>query len=122
MSIGHIQMLSTQPIPVDHFTNVGVYTSAPMTNPQRLICRVILNAAIFAALSVLAVSPCPQAMMPTPPAVEYYRLVPGFLPEAKKADGYAAGTVFTALNPWGPDSAQRFSAPCRLRSVGSSRP
>ncbi|HLK57809.1 MAG TPA: hypothetical protein VKU00_14680, partial [Chthonomonadaceae bacterium] len=36
-----------------------------------------------------------------PPAIEYYRLVPGFLPEQKNALGFATGTGFARPNPWG---------------------
>jgi glyoxylase-like metal-dependent hydrolase (beta-lactamase superfamily II) len=46
-----------------------------------------------------------QAMAQTAPAVEYYRLVPGFLPETKNADGMATGTGFASPNPWGADTA-----------------
>ena len=36
-----------------------------------------------------------------PPTIEYYRLVPGFLPEVFTDDGMAKGTGFAAENPWG---------------------
>lgn len=36
-----------------------------------------------------------------PPVVEYYRLVPGFLPEVFNEDGVARGTGFATENPWG---------------------
>jgi glyoxylase-like metal-dependent hydrolase (beta-lactamase superfamily II) len=37
----------------------------------------------------------------TPPALEYNRLVHGFLPENKNANGGAIGTGFATANPWG---------------------
>ncbi len=57
-----------------------------------------------ARLALLALL-CSQAMAQTPAAVEYYRLVPGFLPESKNADGFAIGTGFASPNPWGADTA-----------------
>ncbi len=40
-------------------------------------------------------------MAQAPPAIEYYRLVPGFLPEHKNEQGMAVGTGFASPNPWG---------------------
>ncbi len=44
-------------------------------------------------------------MAAQPPAIEYYRLVPGFLPENKDAEGRAVGNGFASANPWGADTA-----------------
>ncbi len=35
------------------------------------------------------------------PSLQYYQLVPGFLPEKKNALGFAVGTGFAQPNPWG---------------------
>ena len=54
------------------------------------------------ALSVTLIMLSPLVLAQTaPPSIEYYRLVPGFLPEAKNAEGYAVGTGFEGENPWG---------------------
>jgi glyoxylase-like metal-dependent hydrolase (beta-lactamase superfamily II) len=53
---------------------------------------------LAAALSLALLS---QALAQAPPSIEYYRLVPGFLPENKNANGGAIGTGFSSPNPWG---------------------
>jgi glyoxylase-like metal-dependent hydrolase (beta-lactamase superfamily II) len=51
--------------------------------------------------SAIAVALLSRAAAQAPPPVEYYRLVPGFLPENKDAGGRAIGTGFASPNPWG---------------------
>jgi glyoxylase-like metal-dependent hydrolase (beta-lactamase superfamily II) len=43
----------------------------------------------------------PALIAQAAPAVEYYRLVPGFLPEVFTDDGMARGNGFATENPWG---------------------
>src|SRR2546428_10328969 len=50
-------------------------------------------------LAVAGLVPCAAAQQS--PAIEYYRLVPGFLPENKNANGNSTGTGFATPNPWG---------------------
>ena len=53
------------------------------------------------ALSLPFLTPAQTAPAPTAPKLEYYRLVPGFLPEYKNAAGRNLGDGFAAPNPWG---------------------
>jgi len=76
-----------------------------MTHPRPSVHRGVRNLPSIAALLALLASLCPQAIAQAPPAIEYYRLVPGFLPENKNADGLAIGTGFASPNPWGADTA-----------------
>jgi glyoxylase-like metal-dependent hydrolase (beta-lactamase superfamily II) len=55
----------------------------------------------LAAAVTLACMLAGTAAAQTAPAVEYYRLVPGFLPEHKNENGTAIGTGFATPNPWG---------------------
>ncbi len=55
--------------------------------------------------SVPAVLGARLAQAQPAPAVEYYRLVPGFLPEHKNENGTAIGTGFATPNPWGANTA-----------------
>lgn len=56
--------------------------------------------AAFAA--VLGTAPQSATLIAqAPPAIEYDRLVPGFLPEVFNEDGMARGTGFAGENPWG---------------------
>ena len=43
------------------------------------------------------------------------RLVPGFVGEARNANGYATGTAFAAPNPWGAYTAYRLATDARGR-------
>src|SRR5688572_16591603 len=43
----------------------------------------------------------PAAVPQSPPALDHYRLVPGFVAERFNEDGMALGTGFAAPNPWG---------------------
>ena len=55
---------------------------------------------VAGALSSLATST--EGVSPqSPPVVEHYRLVPGFLPEVFNDSGMAVGTGFAGANPWG---------------------
>ncbi len=57
---------------------------------------------VHQALTVEARATRQSSSAPPPsPAVEYYRLVPGFLPEDVGDDGMAKGNGFAAPNPWG---------------------
>lgn len=55
----------------------------------------------LSASSALAFLLLSQAAAQTAPPLEYYRLVPGFLPEYKNANGRNLGNGFEAPNPWG---------------------
>lgn len=66
-----------------------------MKSVSRYACLV---AAVSVGLS--ASVGCSQAA-PEPPAVDHYRLVPGFVAEQFNEDGMALGTGFSAPNPWG---------------------
>jgi glyoxylase-like metal-dependent hydrolase (beta-lactamase superfamily II) len=55
----------------------------------------------FAAIAALVAGCLTRVFAQTTPAIEYYRLVPGFLPESKNASGRAIGTGFATANPWG---------------------
>jgi hydroxyacylglutathione hydrolase len=55
----------------------------------------------FAAVSTPAGPWSASAIAQAPPALEYYRLVPGFLPEVFNDDGMARGSGFATENPWG---------------------
>ncbi len=59
----------------------------------------------FAALAVLSVAAIPLMKAQSAPPLEYYRLVPGFLPEYKNASGRNLGTGFATTNPWGAHTA-----------------
>ena len=54
---------------------------------------------LIAALSIADASSRTAAQ--GPPPIEYYRLVPGFLPESFNEDGMARGNGFATDNPWG---------------------
>jgi glyoxylase-like metal-dependent hydrolase (beta-lactamase superfamily II) len=64
-------------------------------------------AGIAAALSFLSAPAGLTAQTVAP--IEYYRLVPGFLPEAFGDDGMARGTGFATPNPWGAYTAYLLS-------------
>ena len=51
--------------------------------------------------SLLVLALASYAFAQAPPALEYHRLVPGFLPENKNPAGGAIGTGFATPNPWG---------------------
>lgn len=53
------------------------------------------------AIAALAAGFLSPAAAQVAPPVEYYRLVPGFLPENKDASGRPIGTGFASPNPWG---------------------
>ncbi len=72
-----------------------VYTLLAMRRYAFTVSIVLATAA--AAMTARHAALLAQA----PPAVEYYRLVPGFLPEVFTDDGMAQGTGFAAENPWG---------------------
>jgi len=56
----------------------------------------------IALATILAASPPPARLIAqAPPPIEYYRLVPGFLPEVFTEDGMAKGLGFATANPWG---------------------
>jgi len=57
------------------------------------------------AISAIALSFLPALPAQTAPPLEYYRLVPGFLPEYKNASGRNLGTGFATENPWGAHTA-----------------
>jgi glyoxylase-like metal-dependent hydrolase (beta-lactamase superfamily II) len=65
----------------------------------RGVCR-LATVAVATALSSLTAS-TQGAPSQAPPAVEHYRLVPGFLPEVFNDGGMALGTGFAGANPWG---------------------
>jgi glyoxylase-like metal-dependent hydrolase (beta-lactamase superfamily II) len=66
---------------------------------QRLVATsAILSSLVFPACIV-------TARAQTAPPIEYYRLVPGFLPEYKNASGRNMGTGFATPNPWGAHTA-----------------
>jgi glyoxylase-like metal-dependent hydrolase (beta-lactamase superfamily II) len=54
-----------------------------------------------AATAVLAFASVSAALAQSAPPLEYYRLVPGFLPEYKNASGRNLGNGFATENPWG---------------------
>src|SRR5580704_19248545 len=64
------------------------------SNIKFMTHRLIATTAI--TLSCLANLPAQTA-----PPLEYYRLVPGFLPEYKNASGRNLGNGFATPNPWG---------------------
>ena len=66
---------------------------------QQWTWRWLILGAALGALGAGAATPAagPQA----PPALEHYRLVPGFVAERVNEDGMALGTGFAAPNPWG---------------------
>jgi hydroxyacylglutathione hydrolase len=56
----------------------------------------------FALIVSIAIAARQMVAAPQSPApVEYYRLVPGFLPETFNDTGMATGTGFATPNPWG---------------------
>ncbi len=61
-----------------------------MTHSRRVFC-----------IAALILSGAARLPAQAPPQVEYYRLVPGFLPEHKNEQGAAVGTGFASPNPWG---------------------
>src|SRR5436309_940735 len=73
---------------------------ATMPRRVRLQARSLPPLSITVLSAVLAVLIW-AATAPAAPAIEYYRLVPGFLPESKNASGMATGTGFATPNPWG---------------------
>src|SRR5689334_10521015 len=58
-------------------------------------------AIVLATVSGATASRLAALIAQAPPVVEYYRLVPGFLPEVFNEDGVARGTGFATENPWG---------------------
>lgn len=69
--------------------------------------RLAIIAAIIAA-TVIAPSPARVAAQ-SAGTVDYYRLVPGFLPENFGEDGMALGNGFATANPWGAYTAYLLS-------------
>src|SRR5580658_7279117 len=66
--------------------------------PYRFAMPYRLRLAMIAAIGLSFLSQLPA--QPAPP-LEYYRLVPGFLPEYKNASGRNLGNGFATPNPWG---------------------
>ena len=60
--------------------------------------RILAAVALFVGLGVSQVH---AAAAPKAPALEYFKLVPGFIAETKGPNGMAIGTGFATPNPWG---------------------
>jgi glyoxylase-like metal-dependent hydrolase (beta-lactamase superfamily II) len=56
---------------------------------------------VLLSLAVFLAAPLGAAQARQAPALEYFRLVPGFIAETKNASGQAVGTGFATPNPWG---------------------
>lgn len=57
--------------------------------------------AINVVIAAIALTVVAHLSAQTAPPLEYYRLVPGFLPEYKNASGRNLGNGFATPNPWG---------------------
>lgn len=55
----------------------------------------------LAMMAAIGLSFISQLHAQSAPPLEYYRLVPGFLPEYKNASGRNLGNGFATPNPWG---------------------
>ena len=66
-----------------------------------------------AAAALILAIPIGRLIAQAPAPVEYYHLVPGFLPESFGDDGMARGNGFAAPNPWGAYTAYLLSTNAR---------